>query len=100
MRSAVVRLMRRARPAVDAPSEARFFEVVRAGFRSPRKQLHNSLSQGIWLPAGGARAWLEACGIDPTRRPATLSLEEWGRLAWERERSGAPPAPDPRDVLA
>ena len=93
VRSAVVRLTLRPSAPVDSPSEARFFEVVRAGFRSPRKQLHNALSQGIWLGDDGALPWLQACDIDPARRPATLTLEEWARLAWWRERSAAPPAP-------
>ena len=95
VRSGVVRIVRRAAPAVDAPSEARFFEVVRAAFRHPRKQLHNALSQGTWLEEGEAQRWLAECGIEATRRPQTLTLEEWARLAWWRERSGAaepPPA--------
>ncbi|MCY3572450.1 MAG: 16S rRNA (adenine(1518)-N(6)/adenine(1519)-N(6))-dimethyltransferase RsmA [Chloroflexi bacterium] len=85
VRSAVVMLRVRDRPAVDVPSVERFFEVVRGGFRSPRKQLHNALSQGVWLPPNGAIEWLEACEIDPARRPGTLTLEEWARLAWWRE---------------
>ncbi len=94
VRSAVVLLRLRERPAVEAPSVERFFEVVRGGFRSPRKQLHNALAQGVWLPPGGAMVWLEACGIDPTRRPGTLTLDEWARLAWWREQHSAcgPPA--------
>ena len=51
--------------AVDLPSEDRFFEVVRAGFRAPRKQLHNSLAMGLWMEPGGAKEWLEECEIDP-----------------------------------
>ena len=86
IRSAVVMLRLLDQPAVDVPSVERFFEVVRGGFRSPRKQLHNALAQGVWLPPEGAGEWLEACEIDPTRRPATLSLEEWARLAWWREK--------------
>ena len=85
VRSAVVLLRIRERPAVDVPSVERFFEVVRGGFRSPRKQLHNALAQGVWLPPNGALEWLEACEIEPTRRPGTLTLEEWARLAWWRE---------------
>lgn len=85
VRSAVVMLRVRDRPAVGVPSIERFFEVVRGGFRSPRKQLHNALSQGVWLPPDGAFEWLEACEIDPSRRPGTLTLEEWARLAWWRE---------------
>jgi 16S rRNA (adenine1518-N6/adenine1519-N6)-dimethyltransferase len=93
VRSAVLRIRRRPGLAVEVPSEDRFFEVVRAGFRAPRKQLHNTLSMGLWTEAGAARDWLESCQIDPMRRPATLSLEEWARLAWAREKAGAPPAP-------
>ena len=89
VRSAVVMLQIRADPAVDVPSVERFFEVVRGGFRSPRKQLHNALAQGVWLPPDGAVEWLEACDIDPARRPGTLTLEEWARLAWWREARNA-----------
>lgn len=85
VRSAVVLLNLLPEPAVDVPSTERFFEVVRGGFRSPRKQLHNALAHGVWLPPDGAGEWLTACGIDPTRRPGMLSLEEWARLAWWRE---------------
>jgi len=85
VRSAVAMLKLLDQPAVDVPSVERFFEVVRGGFRSPRKQLHNALAQGVWLPPEGAGEWLEACEIDPARRPGTLSLDEWARLAWWRE---------------
>ena len=86
VRSAVMLLRVRPQPAVEVPSIERFFEVVRAGFRSPRKQLHNALSQGVWTGPEGATTWLAACGIDSTRRPGTLTLDEWARLAWWRER--------------
>ena len=85
VRSAVVLLHRRAAAPAEVADEERFFEVVRAGFRTPRKQLHNALSQGIWLPAGAAAPWLEACGIDPSRRAGTLTIEEWARLAAYRD---------------
>lgn len=85
VRSAVVLLRRRAAAVAEVADEERFFEVVRAGFRTPRKQLHNALSQGIWLPSGAAAPWLEACGIDPSRRAGTLTIEEWARLAAYRD---------------
>lgn len=98
--STVLRLQRRAAAPVDVPSEARFFEVVRAGFAFPRKQLHNALARAIWLQPGAAPAWLRACDIDPARRAATLTLDEWARLAWERERGGAPPPAEARRSVA
>lgn len=88
--SAVVRLDVRERPAVTVGDDvAGFFSVVRAGFRTPRKQLHNALPQGLWLERGEAPMLLEEANIDPTRRAQTLSLEEWGRL-WQAYRRHHP----------
>jgi 16S rRNA (adenine1518-N6/adenine1519-N6)-dimethyltransferase len=86
--SAILRIEVLPRPAVEVEDVAMFFEVVRAGFSAPRKQIHNSLAQGIWLPPGGATPLLEEAGIDPRRRPQTLALEEWARLcrAFARQR--------------
>ena len=93
--SAVVRLTSRASPAIAAESEEDFFNIVRAGFSSPRKQLHNSLSRGIWLEEGGASEILDRAGIDPVRRAQTLDLDEWSRVyeawrQWRQQRSGSP----------
>lgn len=78
--SAVVRIEISPRPRVAVEDRAAFFDVVRAGFRSPRKQLHNTLGQGLWLPPEAATPLLEAAGIDPQRRAQTLSLDEWVAL--------------------
>ena len=60
------------------PGEAdRFFEVVRAGFSQPRKQVKNSLAAGLTRDPGEVVAGLEAANIAPTRRAETLSLAEW-----------------------
>ena len=84
--SAVVRLDVLPEPAAEVGSEEGFFKVVRAGFAAPRKQLRNSLSQGLAIePADGGRI-LELAGIDATRRPQTLDIPEWASIyrAWER----------------
>ena len=80
VRSAVVRLVLRPRPAVDALDREAFFGVVRAGFAAPRKQLRNSLSRGLGIEADLAGEVLARAGIDGRRRPATLSLAEWGAV--------------------
>jgi 16S rRNA (adenine1518-N6/adenine1519-N6)-dimethyltransferase len=54
---------------------------VQAGFRQRRKQLHNGLGRELPLPAGALDRALAACGIDPQRRPQTLSVDEWACLA-------------------
>lgn len=78
--SAVVRMDTYAVPPVDVPDERSFFRVVRAGFGQKRKQLKNSIGDGLHLSAGAASALLESAGIDPRRRAETLSLEEWAGL--------------------
>ncbi len=79
--SAVVRLRRRARPAVPVEDVRWFFRVVRAGFSQRRKQLRNALAAGLHRPSAEVAVALRSVGIDPRRRAETLSLEEWGRLA-------------------
>ena len=80
VRSAVVKLDVRTRPAVDVSDRQAFFDTVRAGFSAPRKQLHNSLSHGLRTAPAIVADILEQAGIDGRRRPATLSLEEWARV--------------------
>jgi 16S rRNA (adenine1518-N6/adenine1519-N6)-dimethyltransferase len=79
--SAVVRVDVHERPRVAPDEEERYFEVVRAGFRNPRKQLHNAIAAGLWLPPDTAPDLLRSAGIDPMRRAQTLSLDEWAALA-------------------
>ncbi len=85
VRSAVVRLALRERPAVETSDREAFFALVRAGFSAPRKQLRNSLSHGLGLPPADGAAVLERASIDGRRRPATLSLQEWAAVcaAWQ-----------------
>lgn len=77
--SSVVRL----EPAMtlDAGSRLAVLEIARAAFQMRRKTLRH----GITRAAGGDEAvgmsWLEAAEIDPGRRPGTLDLDEWHRVA-------------------
>ena len=68
-------------PRVGDPE--RFFRAARAGFRAPRKQLHNSLMQGLDADTETVRTALERAEIDGRRRPSTLTIEEWDRLSRE-----------------
>ena len=85
--SAVIRLDLRPAPAVQVDDIDAFFDLVRAGFASPRKQIRNSLAHG--LNAGGiiVDRLLDAASLEGTRRPATLELEEWAGLyrAWQAQ---------------
>ncbi len=78
--SSVVRMTLRPEPLVPAERIEAFFEFVSKVFRNPRKQIHNGLSRGVWLPPEGAREALSLAGIDPARRPETLDIADWVRL--------------------
>ncbi len=78
--SSVIRLRMRPEPLVPPHRIPAFFEFVSRVYRNPRKQIHNSLARGVWLPPGGARAALERAGIEPSRRPETLTVDEWQAL--------------------
>lgn len=85
--SIVLRIEVYDRPKIGVSPE-KFFKVVAAGFATPRKQIHNALAQRLWLPPGSAPEILRAAGIDPTRRPQTLTIDEWERLTRELESRG------------
>ncbi|MFC2013557.1 16S rRNA (adenine(1518)-N(6)/adenine(1519)-N(6))-dimethyltransferase RsmA [Chloroflexota bacterium] len=79
--SAILRIKVYPQPAV-AVDEKSFFELVRAGFNVRRKQICNSLAQGLGLPKAEALSLLGRGDIAPQRRAETLTIEEWARLWW------------------
>ncbi|HAL46311.1 MAG: ribosomal RNA small subunit methyltransferase A [SAR202 cluster bacterium] len=89
--SAVVRIDVYDSPALSLDSHERFIKFAAAGFRAPRKQLRNSLKTGLGAPADAVDTLLESAGIDPKRRPATLSIDEWGALydLWRQNPDGS-----------
>jgi 16S rRNA (adenine1518-N6/adenine1519-N6)-dimethyltransferase len=82
--SAVVAIDVFPEPAEGVTNVDGFFRVARAGFSAPRKQLRNSLASGLSEPADVAERLLVRAGIDPSRRPASLSIAEWASLARAR----------------
>jgi len=78
--SAILRIDLYPQPAVAVTDEGSFFELVRAGFTAPRKQIGNSLAQGLGLSKGEVLSLLERANIVSRRRAETLTLEEWARL--------------------
>ncbi len=63
------------RPAFDGGELERALGLAAHALKTPRKMLSNALR-----PLAGPGA-LERAGLDPTARPATVSLEGWIRLA-------------------
>ena len=78
--SAVVRIDLHEEPAVTFDSAESFFQLVKAGFSAPRKQIHNSLRHGLDLSTESIAAMLNRAGIAPTRRAQTLSIGDWDNL--------------------
>lgn len=78
--SVVLRLEFLPQPAVVVDDVAGFFDIVRRGFSSPRKQLHNSLAQGLGVSAAPVVSILKRVGIESQRRAETLTLEEWAKV--------------------
>jgi 16S rRNA (adenine1518-N6/adenine1519-N6)-dimethyltransferase len=85
--SAVVKIDVYPETALELDDREAFFRVVRAGFSAPRKQLRNSLAQGLDITGEAAAGLLVAAEIDPTSRAETLGLEQWGALYRQVERS-------------
>jgi len=70
---------------VDWVETSFMMKVVRAAFAQRRKTLHNSLvkSGSFGAPRTAITAAFAVAGIDPGRRPQTLTIEEFSRLAGE-----------------
>jgi len=75
--SAVIRCVILEKPSVEVKDEKLFFTIIRTAFSQRRKMLSNSLKS----VREDVREWLDKAGIDPKRRPETLSIEEFARLA-------------------
>jgi 16S rRNA (adenine1518-N6/adenine1519-N6)-dimethyltransferase len=79
--SAVVHMVFREKPMVELEDEKWFRKVVRGCFGYRRKTLINGLKHsGLSLPQDMERR-IERIGIDPRRRPETLTIQEFARLA-------------------
>ena len=79
--AAVVCIDRHPTLLAGVQDSATFFAVAKAGFAQRRKQLRNSLAAGLNRSQAEVVAILEAAGVDPRRRPETLSLPEWAAIA-------------------
>jgi len=80
--SAILKIKLYAQPPVEVTDRESFFELVRAGFSAPRKQIANSLVQGLELPKVECLSLLGKASITPQRRAETLTLDEWAKL-WQ-----------------
>lgn len=80
--SAILKINLYSQPPVEVTDKESFFELVRAGFTASRKQIGNSLAQGLELSKAECLSLLGKASIVPQRRAETLTLGEWARL-WQ-----------------
>lgn len=78
--SAILKIKLNGKSLIPAECEEGFFALVRGGFSTSRKQLVNSLANGLGVAKTTTNAWLKQAGISPERRAQTLSLAEWIKL--------------------
>ena len=80
--SAVLRCVRRKKPAVSVADESFFFKVVRGAFLLRRKTLANSLAAALPQCSKEAiQTAIAACGLDPAVRGERLTLQNFADLA-------------------
>jgi 16S rRNA (adenine1518-N6/adenine1519-N6)-dimethyltransferase len=80
VQSAAVRIVRLPEPFVPREELPRFFNLLRAGYSEPRKQLHNALRNAFGIPDAAAQELLEDASIDAAARAQHIELPDWRRL--------------------
>jgi 16S rRNA (adenine1518-N6/adenine1519-N6)-dimethyltransferase len=78
--SGLVRMVRRAAPAVVGAERAEVFAVIDAAFAQRRKMLRSALA-GWAGSAARAEAVLRAAGVEPSARGETLDVVAFARIA-------------------
>ncbi len=83
--SAILHLTTHTTPVIADIAPEALLRIIKAGFVQPRKKLVNSLTSGLAALGWGrsqaqVAAALHMAGIDPSRRPETLTLAEWAQV--------------------
>jgi len=79
--SAVVQMVWKEKPMIETNDEEWFKRVVKACFGYRRKTLVNALKHSELSLPESIELKMEAIGIDPRRRPETLTIQEYASLA-------------------
>lgn len=78
--SAVIKLIVYRKAHIADIDEKIFFKIVKAGFASKRRQIHNSLSATLRIDKETMEKILRKANIEPTLRGEDLTLEMWVEL--------------------
>jgi len=75
--SALVELIPYKYPLINLGDEKDFFDFLKKSFSSPRKQLKNSIENGLKISSDSSLEILSKSNILHTRRAQTLTIDEW-----------------------
>ena len=78
--SAIIRISQIKKPSINV---GKFFQIVKAGFSSPRKQLVNNLSSKLGLDKEEIKSALTELGLNEKIRAEALRVEDWVKLSSE-----------------
>lgn len=78
--SAILRVSDIGRKNDSIDDEKKFFQMIRIGFSSKRKQLKNNLMTGFQKSRSVVAEWLMTANIHPTARAQELSIGDWIRV--------------------
>jgi len=81
--SCIVRLRNRMEPLYADVDDRLILRIARAAFAQRRKTLRNTLTRDpkLGIPGDEVLSVMETIGLDPSRRPQTLSLDDFAELA-------------------
>ena len=78
--SGVISLAKKNKPLLPKCLHPDYFSFLTCGFAAPRKQLHNSLSQGLTITIAEVKYLSSQLGIKSELRPAALGVDAWVAL--------------------
>ena len=86
--SGVISLKRSCTSLLPHSSASDFFTFLTNGFAAPRKQLHNSLSQGLGISIQRVKDICYQLGLNTESRPSYIEVKEWVSLYGAFSESG------------
>lgn len=78
--SGVISLKRKNEPLLPDSVSEKFFIFLTKGFTAPRKQFHNSISQGFGITTQEVKDTCDQLDLDTELRPASIKVGEWVSL--------------------
>lgn len=70
----------KAKTPYPIPDLAQFWRVLRLGFSSPRKQLHNNIASGLKISNSAIKDSFKRVGLGDKARAQELAIEQWIKL--------------------